>query len=1124
MFACLLFIVAGEPVGTQDGDAPENVLGNGDFEAIHGDRPADWKLTAATEVVEEDGNHYLTIEPEAGHLNWAEQVIDLDPTWKRLELSARMRAEGLVTGEKHWQTLQVGCAFVDIAGQPLGYLQVRLNEDSGWKTVTAEADVPEGAAQLRVNPGNYGNPADTEERIDDIVITVVERDMSKAMKVEGRTIYVDGSAKVGGDGSKGAPFNTIQAAADVAKAGDTVVIAAGVYRESVRPANSGKRNGMISYKPAEGAEVTVSGAELVDADWSPMEGKDGAFVAPITGEFESRLNQAEQLLVNGRMMIEARTPNLPFDGLDPLRPKMFHMDGKAEQHGAKPGAEVGYHITIHDAEMTAPDGTYDGALLYIWPRHGNGDQGGGWGFCTPAEVIEQTQGKLKVNLIAAKDLKHANKHHMYDGGEPYFLLMHEACLDAPGEWLRQGDELLLIPPTGVDPADATVEIKRRDYAFDLTDRSYTRIEGLKIVAATITTDHHSGNYGRGFTTDRGRKDVAPAHHIELDRLHFKYVNHFTDFTGWTMGQWVQTSGVVVSGREHKITNCLVEYTAGNGILVIGERNLVHNNIVHDTNYSGTFVGGICMGMESTNRDTIVSHNTVWASGNDGIMAQKLFSTRRDNPARIHHNRVSEFGMMTRDVGGIKQVGHDAYNGTRWDHNYVSDGGPWTLALYHDYTGNHVVDHNVAWNAEVGLNINSGRGHHVFNNTLLGYKRGITGGSGVKEKIINNLISSPYSLKFLRLKDSEVSHNVEDVTKSMFVDPQYMDWRPKEGSRAIAAGMPVAGVTPAGVAKPDVGAYQHGEALWKVGSTLPKPIEGPTELKVTRNDAGQPVLTWTDNAEGEQAYYIERALKPTPKAYWRLWKVIQRLPADSTSWTDTDIEAKVNSPHYRVRADRSMLSNTVEASRPDLVARWDFEKNLKDSATDLVTLNGEMIGGEASYSDDAKSGKHAIVFQAKEMKLVEIDDAPGLTPGDAMTVMLWIKPTRWPGGNRVVFRKGTHDEMAYGMYVHGGGFRFTVGDRTAQIDAPPAEDEWTHLTGTFDGVRARLYVNGELAGEEVGRWGNTQGVPQVDEPLLIGGPVGDASDNSYYNGLVDDLRIYADVEMTAEQIRNAMNEE
>ena len=53
-------------------------------------------------------------------------------------------------------------------------------------------------------------------------------------------IYVNGNAAREGNGSKEMPFKHINDAAKVAKAGDEVVVAAGIYREYVDPVNGGK--------------------------------------------------------------------------------------------------------------------------------------------------------------------------------------------------------------------------------------------------------------------------------------------------------------------------------------------------------------------------------------------------------------------------------------------------------------------------------------------------------------------------------------------------------------------------------------------------------------------------------------------------------------------------------------------------------------------------------------------------------------------------------------------------------------------------------------------------------------------------------------------------------------------
>ncbi len=76
-------------------------------------------------------------------------------------------------------------------------------------------------------------------------------------------------SKTGNDaalGTKEAPFLTISRAANVAVAGDVVIVHAGVYREWVNPANGGMEDARIVYQSAGDGEVMITGAEQVK-DW-----------------------------------------------------------------------------------------------------------------------------------------------------------------------------------------------------------------------------------------------------------------------------------------------------------------------------------------------------------------------------------------------------------------------------------------------------------------------------------------------------------------------------------------------------------------------------------------------------------------------------------------------------------------------------------------------------------------------------------------------------------------------------------------------------------------------------------------------------------------------------------------
>jgi len=87
-----------------------------------------------------------------------------------------------------------------------------------------------------------------------------------------RTYYVDGGSPGSDDrgpGSQSHPFRTINQAAELLQPGERVVIAAGIYRECVRPARGGTAaNKMISYEAAPGAKVIIRASEVL-RDWQP---------------------------------------------------------------------------------------------------------------------------------------------------------------------------------------------------------------------------------------------------------------------------------------------------------------------------------------------------------------------------------------------------------------------------------------------------------------------------------------------------------------------------------------------------------------------------------------------------------------------------------------------------------------------------------------------------------------------------------------------------------------------------------------------------------------------------------------------------------------------------------------
>ncbi|WP_034785507.1 right-handed parallel beta-helix repeat-containing protein [Eubacterium xylanophilum] len=149
-------------------------------------------------------------------------------------------------------------------------------------------------------------------------------------------IYVNINA-TNGDGSKEKPFKYIDEAAKIAKPGDEVIVAPGIYREYVNPINAGTKEAPIVYKSEKPLEAIITGAEAV-TDWEPYTGNvwtttvDNEFFGeynPYTTEvvgdwyFSPIIRHAGAVFINDLMMYE--TVNI-----------QECIDGEIDTHSWKP--------------------------------------------------------------------------------------------------------------------------------------------------------------------------------------------------------------------------------------------------------------------------------------------------------------------------------------------------------------------------------------------------------------------------------------------------------------------------------------------------------------------------------------------------------------------------------------------------------------------------------------------------------------------------------------------------------------------------------------------------------------------------------------------------------------------
>ena len=134
-------------------------------------------------------------------------------------------------------------------------------------------------------------------------------------------IYVNAAAAREGNGSKAMPFKHINDAAKIARPGDEVLVAPGLYREYVDPIYAGEEDNRITYKSEVPLGAIITGAEEVKC-WQPYEGNtwvaridNGVFGAynPYTtivgGDwyFAPAVRHTGAVYLNDRQLYEAET-------------------------------------------------------------------------------------------------------------------------------------------------------------------------------------------------------------------------------------------------------------------------------------------------------------------------------------------------------------------------------------------------------------------------------------------------------------------------------------------------------------------------------------------------------------------------------------------------------------------------------------------------------------------------------------------------------------------------------------------------------------------------------------------------------------------------------------------------
>ncbi len=466
--------------------------------------------------------------------------------------------------------------------------------------------------------------------------------------VPGRSLHVSPEGNEGGDGSAGNPYQTIQQCADAAQPGDECMIHEGVYREIVRPARSGDFEAPIRFTRFEEDEVVVSGADPLSG-WILL--RDNIYQTSLSWTLG---RGKDQVFVDGQPMVEARHPNLPeakwtypVEGLNPLWPSRASFSADPEAHDI-------YSLASKSidgfTENELAEGVYQGWHNYAWSAQ-------------TGLIASSSPGKIAI------DPETVTINWWWDPSRGAGMVSGaEAVLDTANEWYLdpQNGSLQVWLPGGADPNTHTVEVKRRTLAFDLRERTHIQLVGLKVFAASISLDQGAYNI--------------------IDRCQMEYISHHTlvadGRNGWidpdpqspaqgsveslSSGMW----GIYLGGHDNAVTNSVIRYSAGAGLVLQGYRHLVHNNLIQECDYAGTYLACLFITFDPRRDPNLadqrgghrITHNTLREAGRSLVNISGMTEGLQRNDVTTYESLVFENNLfangclLTNDCGNLYAFG------------------------------------------------------------------------------------------------------------------------------------------------------------------------------------------------------------------------------------------------------------------------------------------------------------------------------------------------------------------------------------------------------------------------------------------------------------------------------------
>jgi parallel beta-helix repeat protein len=509
--------------------------------------------------------------------------------------------------------------------------------------------------------------------------------------------YVDGSKRSASDGNPGTearPWRTIGRGVQSLQPGDTLLIKAGTYRETVNLQRSGTQAAPIRIRayPGDEGKVIIDAAEPV-THWQKCAGPgdcagnpywEHIYVADVAALVQSHPRDdfaVRQVFQHGVLLNRSRYPDAGW---------------------SYPTVVTDPKTKFIDDSLSKPDGYFVGSVCHVKTRVGHIDQ-------TP--ITDFSRREITLEKSPRSDIKTRFG---------YYITSIVGEINEEGEWAYDPSQKKIFLWPREDVAE-DVEFSYRRYCLrSYSSTSWNVVRGLTMRNAylhgiylyrsndmtlennAVERAYNLGIYVYAGTGATGDRNQIVGNTIKYCAFHGIGVNATCSYTN-IEGNYVYGAGTDTYGGD-------LMNGRGEAIYVTGPFARVYNNRIDRTGHKALYLAGAVLGRE-------VSHNYITNGGlalnESGAMYMGSF---HEGPEKdyIHHNIIVDvFGCRTMDRNRDKglPVTVEKYSGGTVPGIYVDEQG-----------NNRIIEHNTVINSHMaGIFFHWAPGNVVRNNTLYGNK-------------------------------------------------------------------------------------------------------------------------------------------------------------------------------------------------------------------------------------------------------------------------------------------------------------------------------------------------------------------------------------------------------------------